>query len=696
MHVLSGITIAVLLSAAPAQLFSEPAPVIQPRLAFEPNVGQTAPGARFLSRARGGTFFFTTDGVVLGLQAPQGHASGTSLRMTFVDANRAARVEGGAALPGKVNHFVGNDPSRWHAGVPTYSGIRYADLYPGVALAYGGDGARLKGTYTVAPGADPSTIRWRYEGGQARLDDGGRLRIRGAGGADLTEDAPLAWQEVDGRRAPVAARYALAADGSVGFVIGDYDRTRPLTIDPVISYSTFLGGSIFDMAWSIAVDAAGNAYIGGYAASSNFPTVAPYQSAAGGQGDGFVAKFAPDGTPLYSTYFGGTYIDYVTGIAVDAQGNAYVTGFTGSVDLPTLNAFQPAYAGGWDSFVTKLSPDGSALLYSTYLGGSSEEDATRIAVDAAGAAYVIGNTQSADFPVVNAFQSSLHGTQDTYVTKVSPAGTSLAYSTFLGGERGETAYAIAVTAGGSAVVTGDTTSFTFPTRHAYQSECAPSVALCWDAFVTRLSSDGGSLIYSTYLGGNDLEYVDRGFGVTLDGSGVAYVTGATGSPNFPTLNAYQPFYAGQIDVFVARIGNRGQLLSSTFLGGENSDIGYGIAVDGPGAPSPGVHVSGLTLSTNFPVVNPIQGSPGGFEDPFVAKFTPDVQQLAYSSYLGGSNGREEWGSTGVAVDAAGNVYLSGGSEASDFPTVNAYQPAPNGSYDAFLVRIDATVDRPKR
>src|SRR6185295_2616522 len=185
---------------------------------------------------------------------------------------------------------------------------------------------------------------------------------------------PIAWQELDGERAPVSARYAISADGSVGFAVGDYDRGSPLTIDPVIEYSTYLGGSIFDIAYSIAVDAGGHAYIAGYAASSNFPTVDPYQAGPGGQGDAFVARFDPHGTPVYSTYLGGSYFDYATGIAADAQGNAYVTGKTGSVDFPTKMALQPAYAGVWDAFVTKLTADGSALVYSTYLGGSNEEN----------------------------------------------------------------------------------------------------------------------------------------------------------------------------------------------------------------------------------------------------------------------------------------------------------------------------------
>jgi hypothetical protein len=243
------------------------------------------------------------------------------------------------------------------------------------------------------------------------------------------------------------------------------------------------------------------------------------------------------------------------------------------------------------------------------------------------------------------------------------------------------------------VVTGDTTSYTtFPIKNAFQSVCAPS-AYCWDAFVTRLQADGKALVFSTYLGGNDVEYIDRGMGVALDRRGTAYVTGMTGSSNFPRLNAYQFAYGGQIDAFVTRFNWKGTLLSSTYLGGNNSDVGYGIALTRsgtpPGATTRGVHVSGLTLSQNFPVVDPLQATLGGFEDPFVAKLNLGANKLLFSTYFGGTTGREEYGSTGIALDGNGNVYIAGGSEATDFPIQNPYQPMPHGSYDVFLTRIDA-------
>lgn len=651
---------------------------------FEPNAGQADPRARFLLRSGSEAFFFAASEVAL---VP---SAAPPLRIVFLGSDPAARVEGTEPLPGTVNYFVGSDPSRWQSGLPTYAGLRYAGLYRGVDLLYTVGGRPLKGTYTVAPDTDPRVIRWRYDGGQARLGEAGRLEVWMPTGDALVEDPPVAWQETGGGRVPVSVRYALAADGSVGFDVGAYDAGRALVIDPEVEYSTFLGGTIFDIAWEIDVDDAGNAYIAGYTASSNFPTVSPFQGAAGGQGDGFIAKVAPNGAPVFSTYLGGNFVDQINDVVADGQGNVYVTGQTGSVNFPIVNAFQPAYAGGWDAFVTKLNPAGSALVYSTFLGGSDADNGVGLAVDTAGAAYLTGDTQSTNFPTKTPFQPALSGTIDAFVTKIAPAGSSLVYSTYLGGNAGEFGWSIAVTSSGQAVVSGDTTSIsTFPTKNAFQPACAPSAAVCWDVFVTRFTANGQALVFSTYLGGNDVESVDRGFSVAVDAFGITYVTGMTGSTNFPVQNAYQPFYGGQIDVFVTRFSRMGRLLSSTYLGGSNSDVGYGIAVHrAPGSAATGIHLSGLTISEDFPVVAPLQANLGGFEDPFVARMSLAANSLLFSTYFGGTNGREEYGATGIALDAQGNTFIAGGTEATDYPTMNPYQPSPHGSYDVFLTRFD--------
>jgi Beta-propeller repeat len=459
---------------------------------------------------------------------------------------------------------------------------------------------------------------------------------------------------------------------------------------PTLIYSTYLGGGIAEQIWAMTVDAQGNVYVTGYTASSNLPVINALQPNYAGEGDGFIAKFKPDGTPVYITYLGGTYLDSAQDIAVDSNGNAYITGWTGSTDFPTVNAFQPNYAGTWDAFVCKISSDGSTLIYSSYLGGSNQEDRINagtpgsITVDSTGAAYVTGDTQSNDFPTLNAYQPSLIGTSDIFITKISPSGSSIFYSTYLGGERTEATFGIAVGSIGVAYVVGDTQSFAYPTANPAQPACTPSPdGSCWDAIVSALSADGSALVYSTYLGGNSVEYVDRAFNIAVDSTSTAFVTGMTGSSNFPIMNAYQSLYGGQIDAFVTKYNSNGQMLYSTYLGGTNSEVGTSIALNTQGE----FYLTGITLSNDFPTVDPIQSTLGGFEDPFITKFLAGGQSLGYSTYFGGSNGREEWGATGIGLDSAGNVYLAGHTEATDFPILNAYQSVNHGSYDGFISKL---------
>jgi hypothetical protein len=473
-------------------------------------------------------------------------------------------------------------------------------------------------------------------------------------------------------------------------ILSSLTLAEPVPAAPTLNYSTYLGGVIADQIWAMTVDGAGNTYITGYTASSNLPVFKALQPNYAGQGDGFVAKFKPDGTPVYITYLGGTYLDSAQDIAVDSAGNAYVTGWTGSTDFPTVNAFQPKYAGTWDAFVSKISSDGSTLIYSSYLGGTNQEDRINagtpgaIAVDSTGAAYVTGDTQSTDFPVVNAYQPNLVGTSDIFITKISPSGSSLVYSTYLGGERTEAGFAMAVDGPGNVYVVGDTQSFEYPTENPAQAACVPGPdGSCWDAIVSTLSSDGSSLVYSTYLGGNSVEYVDRAFNIVVDSRSTAFVTGMTGSTNFPMKDAYQSFYGGQIDAFVTKFSSTGQMVYSTYLGGSNSEVGTSIAINSLGD----FYLTGITLSNDFPTVDPFQSTLGGFEDAFITKFLSNGESVAYSTYFGGSDGREEWGATGIGVDPSGNVYVVGHTEANDFPILDAWQSTNHGSYDGFISKL---------
>jgi hypothetical protein len=554
------------------------------------------------------------------------------LRMKLVGANPAAKVSGTAELPGKSNYFIGNDPKKWRTNVANYAKVKYQGVYPGIDLVYYGNQQQLEYDFVVAPGGDPRAIRFEIVGAVAPVSssrerddgdiaatephgadtaegvaaglsrqnqDGGvkpPLRIDPNGDLLITTEAgevrfhkPVVYQPVEApfRAAPaglkpgataaanpksqiqnrksVDGRYALLADNRIGFDIGAYDPSQPLIIDPVLSYSTYLGGSDEDFAYGIAVDASGNAYVTGRTQSGDFPTLGAFQTSYGGGGfyggDAFVAKLNAAGSALvYSTYLGGSNIDLAYGIAVDAAGSAYVAGQTYSSNFPTTpGAFQPVYGGGSDdAFVAKLNVAGSALVYSTYLGGSSYDFTYTdvgygIAVDAAGNAYVTGFTASSDFPTTpGAFQTSRRGDDDAFVAKLNAAGSALVYSTYLGGSNYDLAGDIAVDASGNAYVSGYTESIessNFPTTPgAFQPSYGGGTV---DAFVTKLNAAGSALVYSTYLGGTA---VDGGQDITVDAAGNAYVSGITDSSNFPTTpGAFQTSYGGGRDAFVAKI-----------------------------------------------------------------------------------------------------------------------------------------------
>ncbi len=452
-----------------------------------------------------------------------------------------------------------------------------------------------------------------------------------------------------------------------------YDVSRPLIIDPVLTYSTYLGGSSDDVGYAIAVDSVGNAYVTGSTASTNFPTASPIQPASGGGTDAFITKLNTSGSTLaYSTYLGGNSDDFGYAIAVDSAGNAYVTGYTFSTNFPTANPIQPANAlGGFDAFVTKINASGSALVYSTYLGGNGNDIGHGIAVDAAGNTYVTGETDMTTFPTVNPIQGCSGPL--AFVTKINASGSALVYSTCLGGGSGVSrGFAIAVDSAGNAYVTGHTSSTNFPTVNPIQ----PVFGGALDAFVTKINAGGSALVYSTYLGGIT---TDDGRGIAVDAAGNAYVTGFTRSTNFPTMNPIQAANAGgTADAFVTKLNAAGSaLVYSTYLGGNGQDIGYGIAVDS----SRSVYVTGNTASTNFPTMNPFQAANAGGIEAFVARLGASVTVGLYNSatatfFLRNSN------SAGVAditfnygPAGIGMIPLVGDWTGQGIKTIGLYNPA---------------------
>ena len=611
---------------------------------FIANAGQLDASVRYEVRSSVGHLFFTPQGVTLAVTAadnapvaphdvqlaaqrikpavdaaPQ---TSIAMRVSFEGANANPVLGGADQLPGIANFFTGSDPTQWHTNVPTYTGVAYRDLYPGIDLSYTGHIGVLKGTYTVASGADPALIRWHYTGVNGAHIDAttGNLLIDAPAGVTLTEQVPEAWQiGTDGVQHTVTAHYALTEDGTARFTVGEYDHAQPLVIDPGLIYSTYLGGSGSDRGNGIAVDNSGSAYVTGNTTSVNFPTtVGTYQTTAGGGiYDAFVSKLNAAGSALvYSTYLGGSGSDVGSGIAVDSSGNTYVTGQTDSANFPTTaGAYQTTAGGGiYDVFVSKLNPAGSGLLYSTYLGGSGFDGGYGIAVDNSGSTYVTGQTDSANFPTtVGAYQTTFGGIYDAFVSKLNATGSGLTYSTYLGGSGSDQGGGIALDSSGSTYITGNTQSANFPTTvGAYQTTAGDNF---YDAFVSKLNATGSGLTYSTYLGGN---VYDSGSGIALDSSGNAYVTGGTSSANFPTtVGAYQTSAAGIHNAFVTKLNATGSgLLYSTCLGGSVYDSGYRIALDSSG----NAYVTGETSSANFPTtVSAYQTTYVGSGDAFVAK-----------------------------------------------------------------------------
>jgi hypothetical protein len=660
-------------------------------LSFEANQGQTDAQVQFLSRGSGYALFLTPSEAVLRLHRNSGKVETASdtmpdvVRMQFIGGNPAPAVAGLDELPGKSNYFLGNDPSQWRTNVANYGKVAFQDLYPGIDLVYYGQQRQLEYDFVVAPGANPASIHLTFAGATtSELDAAGNLVLHTAGG-DVIEQAPVMYQEIGGARQNVYGGYVVGENGEVSFTVGAYNPGLPLVIDPILSYSTYLGGSGAGGAGNdIAVDALGNAYVIGSTNSTNFPTVSPLQLANAGDLDVFVAKLNAAGSALvYSTYLGGSSDDQGTGITLDSQGNAYITGATYSTNFPTVSPLQPKKGGDWDAFVAKLNAAGTALVYSTYLGGSGKEiylhSATRaaIAVDALGDAYVTGSTNSTDFPTANAFQPVFGGgfDGDAFVAKLNAAGTALVYSTYLGGSADDVGTGIAVDTLGNAYVTGTTASTNFPTANAVQ----PANAGSQDAFVAKLSPSG-TVLYSTYLGGSGAESADHSYmgltAIAVDALGNAYVTGSTESTDFPTANALQPANAGK-DAFVAKLNSAGTaLVYSTYLGGNGVEQANGIVVDALG----NAYVIGATSSTDFPMASRLQpANGGGYEDAFVAKLNAGGTALVFSTYLGGSDFDA---GTGIAVDALGNAYVTGITISTDFPTANPLQAAGGGGFVA--------------
>jgi hypothetical protein len=610
-------------------------------LSFEPNYGQTSRQVKFLSRGSGYALYLSSDGAVLSLRRPSANGvkdglsplhktkmddfAPTLLRMTLVGANSSPTISGVEELPGKSNYFIGSNPSMWRRNLPTFAKVKYENVYPGIDLAYYGSQGQLEYDFIVAPGADPRMIELSFPGAEElSIDSEGDLVI-GLKHGEIVERAPTFFQEVNGIKETIAGRYILKGSNRVAFQIGTTDRSKAVVIDPAIQFSTYLGGSSDDF-------------------------------------------------PLY--------------MELDRFGSVYVVGFTTSTDFPTTpDSLQSTFAGGtFDAFVTKLNPQGSAVVYSTYLGGTGDDFGLGIAVDPRGLAYLTGQTSSTDFPTTSrAFQPSYGGgNSDGFVAKLSADGSVLVYSTYLGGSGDDAALIGPTDPGGHVYAEGFTSSMDFPTTAgAFQRTYGGGAV---DAFVAKLEADGSGLIFSTYLGGSG---DDLGFDGTIDRFGNAYITGVTSSTDFPTTpRAFQRAYGGgDADTFVTKLKQDGSgLVYSTYLGGSGHEEPRDLTVDVFG----NAYVPGFTNSTDFPItLGAFQTSfAGGNWDGYVTKFNPEGAGVVYSTYLGGS-GDDFAGA--VRVDRLGNAYVPGQTSSTDFPTTaNAFQNSyGGGNSDAFVTKLNA-------
>jgi uncharacterized protein (TIGR03437 family) len=694
-------------------------------LRFEWNVGQADSSYNFVAHGRAQSILLSSAEAAFQLKGPKQFKART-MKASLQGGRIGVEPKTEQPLSGHVNYLIGNDPQKWHTDIPTFGRVRFPDVYQGIDVVYYGHGGELETDFEIQPGADPEAIRIRFDGSdQVRLESDGSLSAL-VDTRTLSWKKPVLYQAGSHGFTAVEGRFKMASDGAVGFEVGVYDNTRPLVIDPVLTYSTYFGTPAADFAARVVADASGSAYVVGGSDDQGFPVTpgAFFDANSGQQGTVAVAKLSATGSMVYETHIGGSNGELGFGIAIDPSGDAYVVGTTDSTDFPLLpasnNHTTNAATDPLNCFVTKLNPAGNGLVYSMVIGGSNTDGCSSIALDASGNAYVTGVTNSTDLPTVNAIQSSLPPSQQfgsataaAFIFKLNPAGTTLLYSTYFGGPGDNAATSIAVDSTGNAYFTGFTTSTTFPvTSNAFQTTYGGTGGQTYsffttgDAFVAKLTPTGQK-VYATYLGGlKD----DIGVSITIDVEGDAYVAGATLSPNFPTQNAFQATYHGAGgdtytvggDGFVTELNPTGtQILFSSYIGGSSDDRVAGIALDSGG----NIYLAGHTISSDFPTAGQ-QAQPGyagdnstAFHtgDAFLAEISP-AHILTLSTYFGGSGG--DWAG-GVAVDGQGGIIIVGGTSSTNLPvTKGAYQANYAGidsifagvpAGDAFIARFGGAV-----
>ena len=651
-------------------------------LFFEPNVGQTDPQVRFLSRGSMNNVHLTPNGLAISLGADGDSAQNGGhnglLGLELVGSNPSPLIEGLEELPGRSHYLLGEDPAQWKTHVKQFGKVRYAGVYPGIDLVFYGKDQRLSYDFVVAPGADPGAIGLRAWGGALKLDPQGRL-VADSDAGELVQERPIVYQDANGARTEIDGRFTLRGPDLAGFELGAYDPALPLVIDPILYFVRYLGGTSSDSANGIAVGADGGIYLTGTTYSQQgFPISGPaVQGAPGGSSDAFVAKLSPNGANLiYATYLGGDSSDEAFDIAVDVFGNAYVSGYTESGGFPPSDALQLDAGGGRQVLVVVLSPDGSSFKFKTKLTSSGDDVGRAIAIDAAGDIYVAGDISIYPFPEVKEppVTPSIGRTEresDGFLAKFDVQGdfvaVQLVYSHVFGGTGDTFVSDLAVDAGGNAYLTGISTSDNLPTTAGTFQKTRKGDA---DGFVLKWKPGPTGVVWGTYLGGSLLEWVT---GIAVDGSGNVYVVGVTASTNFPVKKPLQG-YKGGGDGFVAKLASNGKtLVYSTFFGGSGEDAVWRVAVDGSGT----AWFTGETKSSDLQLVGATQGSNSGQMDAFVAAINTQGSAFTFATYLGGELDESP---QAIAVAPNGRVYVVGNTGSPGFGTKNQYA----GNTDAFV------------
>ncbi len=643
-------------------LWANPMPAV-----FYPNGANS-----FVVRTPGMRAIFSASGV------EYRHAA-ARMRADFENANSSVVIEGEGPLPGVVNFLLGDDPRQWRVGVPVYSGVIYRNLYPGIDLRYYTKDGELKAEYLLSPGANHRRIRLRYSGAQPAIESGGGLVARSEQG-ELRESRPVTFGR---NRRSLKSRFALMGGGVTGIEIEGAAANETVVFDPVITFSSYIGGAAFDALTSVATDGSGNVYAAGWTESADFPVLNALQAGFGGSVDAVVVKVNAANALVYATYLGGSGDDRAFGIAVDSSGNVAVSGWSYSSNFPKVNAAQSAIGGGRDAFVAKLNPSGNTILFSTWLGGSGSDSGNAVAFDSSGNIYVAGQTTSVNFPVVNAYQPSNRGGSDAFVAKYSGSGGKV-FCTFFGGVGDDRATAIAVDSFNAVYIAGSTYSPDLPVLNAFQSALGGGQ----DAFVAKLNSSGSSIAYSTYLGGwNKAGEFEEASGIAVDGWGNAVVSGTTSSKSFPVLMAMQPAIAGGTsDGFVVKLTSTGSnLVFGTYLGGAAEDQLKSVTLAADGA----IIVAGYTGSSNFPLMNPLQDTKASGYDAIVARMSANGANLEFSTFLGGNDQDD---AQAVKLDSSSNIVIAGQTQSYNFPSAVPLQSLNGGLYGGFLTKIQFTGD----